>query len=324
MIKESRNMAINRPGVIPCSSETKFCPEGYRCTEATRRICKDGYCNRDVITFCEDDCKNSDCEQNTEPSTTPITIKTTSTTSTSTKIETTTPKITLGRQTKYCCKFIFLDTRNVTIFPLNTTDQTTLMSSNISRASPWTLKDYDMLDQSLIGLYNNDHYTIIRVKSIYTDISQSCYYEAQTSRPECKFPKESNPACNFRTQYAYFTEEHNECIKKYFNNQKLKMVKQPFLYTTEAAKRHAASRGRLPMITNITTSYKSDSDGNTNDNLTPVHITSNMPEEEEEDKSNNCKFIVTERIFECRDWSSRTLLADLRKAQGCSQTCSHT
>ena len=70
--------------------------------------------------------------------------------------------------------------RDVTIFPLNIADQTVFMNANISGASAWTQKDHDMLDQSLIDLYNNEHNTLLRMKSIYTDNSQGCYYEAQT------------------------------------------------------------------------------------------------------------------------------------------------
>ena len=300
------------PGVTPCNWNAQICPPGHKCNEVVRRVCELGYCRKDIVTLCEKLCEEPPCTA--KPSTTRSVAKPSVTTSAS-LVTTTTPlpktshvmpSITTSaalESSEQCCHYIFLDTRNLTVYPSKESNQTKVFD-NPENYHNWKLKDFDELDLTMLGLHEQDYYTIIRFKSIHMDISKSCYYEAQTSKVGCKYPSELNSECKFEPNHEPFNTIHLKCIRDYFNNEQLQLVKAPFLHTSRwAIKAMERTNGRHKP-------YKpSDQDEQQDQSINTSKITQNLnasftqssPVEEECDKSHNCEYDAVKRNLSCRD-----------------------
>ena len=226
------------PGVTPCNWNAQICPPGHKCNEVVRRVCELGYCWKDIVTLCEKLCEEPPCTA--KPSTTRSVAKLKFTTSTNLRTTTTPlpktshvmPSITTSaalESSEQCCHYIFLDTRNLTVYPSKESNQTKVFD-NPENYHNWKLKDFDELDLTMLGLNEQDYYTIIRFKSIQMDISKSCYYEAQTSKMGCKNPSELYSECKFEPNHEPIKTIHIKFIRIHVYNEQLKLVQALLLY----------------------------------------------------------------------------------------------
>ena len=133
---------------------------------------------------------------------------------------------------EHCCHYIFLDTKNLTVYPLTASTQRKVLE-NPQKYHNWKLKEFDELNLTMLGLYEQDYYKIIWFKLIQMDLSKSSYYESQTSKMGCKYPSELNQECKVEPNYDFLNTVNLTCIRDYFNNEQLKPIKAPFLYTSQ-------------------------------------------------------------------------------------------